>query len=276
MRDLAGKVAVVTGGGSGIGRGLCRGFAAEGMAVAVADVDPASAEETAAGLRARGARAIAVRTDVSDRKALEELAERVSRELGGVHLVCNNAGVFVGGRPLENTEADWRWLLDVNLMGVVHGCHVFAPRLLAQGEGHIVNTASVGGFLAGPELDVYCATKFAVVGFSEALRAELAPRGVGVSILCPGQIATRLAESERLRPRGGGRAGGSSGMLAPLIAGGMDPDEVAKFVIAGVRSDAEYVFTHAEFRDPLAQRFGRVLAALDAVPAVSPSTRPPG
>jgi NAD(P)-dependent dehydrogenase (short-subunit alcohol dehydrogenase family) len=267
MREFGGRVAVVTGGGSGIGRGLCRGFAAEGMAVAVADVDLDSAEETAAGLRERGARAIAVHTDVSERKSLEELAERVQAELGGVHVVCNNAGVCIGGRPLENTQADWSWLVGVNLMGVVNGCHVFAPRLVAQGLGHIVNTASVGGFLSGPDLDVYCTTKFAVVGFSEALRAELAPRRVGVSILCPGQVATRLPDSERLRPRGLGPAGGKSGMLSPFIEGGMHPDQVASLVLEGIRNDAEYVFTHAEFRPILAERFGRVLAAFDALPA---------
>ena len=273
MKQLVGRVAVVTGGGSGIGRGLCRGFAAEGMAVAVADVDLGSAEETAADLRERGARAIAVHTDVSDRMCVEELASRVQSELGGVHVVCNNAGVCIGGRPLENTEADWRWLVGVNLMGVVHGCHVFAPRLVAQREGHIVNTASVGGFLAGPELDVYCTTKFAVVGFSEALRAELAPKGVGVSILCPGQVLTRLPDSERLRPRGLGPAGGTSGMLTPFIEGGMHPDEVAGLVLAGIRSDAAYVFTHAEFRAVLAERFDRVLAAFDAAPAAQRAAR---
>jgi NAD(P)-dependent dehydrogenase (short-subunit alcohol dehydrogenase family) len=273
MRELRGRVAVVTGGGSGIGRGLCRGFAAEGMTVAVADVDLASAEETAAGLRERGARAIAVHTDVSDGKSVEELARRVVAELGGVHVVCNNAGVCIGGRPLENTEADWRWLVGVNLMGVVHGCHVFAPRLVAQGEGHIVNTASVGGFLAGPDLDVYCTTKFAVVGFSEALRMELAPKGVGVSILCPGQVLTRLPESERLRPRGFGPAGGTSGMLSPFIEGGMEPDDVAPLVLAGIRDDAEYVFTHEAYRALLADRFQRVLAAFDAVPGAKGGAR---
>lgn len=266
MRELKGRVAVVTGGGSGIGRGLCRGFAAEGMAVAVADVDLASAEETAAGLRESGARAIAVHTDVSERKSVEELAQRVEAELGGAHVVCNNAGVCIGGRPLENTEADWRWVVGVNLMGVVHGCHVFAPRLVAQREGHIVNTASVGGFLSGPDLDIYCTTKFAVVGFSEALRAELGPKGVGVSILCPGPVATQLFESERLRPRGLGPAGGTSAMLAPFTAGGMHPDELAALVLAGIRDDAEYVFTHEGFRALLDQRFQRVLAAFDAVP----------
>jgi NAD(P)-dependent dehydrogenase (short-subunit alcohol dehydrogenase family) len=273
MRELKGRVAVVTGGGSGIGRGLCRGFATEGMAVAVADVDMTAAEETVADLRERGAKAIAVHTDVSERKSVEELAGRVAAELGAVHVVCNNAGVCIGGRPLENTEADWRWLVDVNLMGVVHGCHVFAPRLVAQGEGHIVNTASVGGFLAGPDLDIYCTTKFAVVGFSEALRAELAPKGVGVSILCPGPVATGLATSERLRPQGLGPAGGGSGVLTPFIEGGMHPDEVGGLVLAAIRDDAEYVFTHAGFRAFLDERFQRVLAAFDALPGAKADGR---
>jgi NAD(P)-dependent dehydrogenase (short-subunit alcohol dehydrogenase family) len=273
MRELKGRVAVVTGGGSGIGRGLCRAFAAEGMAVAVADVDLVSAEETAAGLRESGARALAVHTDVSDRKSVEELSSRVVAELGGVHVVCNNAGVCIGGPPLENTEADWRWLVGVNLMGVVHGCHVFAPRLIAQREGHIVNTASVGGFLSGPDLDIYCTTKFAVVGFSEALRAELAAKGVGVSILCPGPVATQLSGSERLRPLGLGPAGGKSEILNPFIEGGMPPDELGALVLAAIRDDAEYVFTHAGFRTLLGERFGRVLAAFDALPAAEGASR---
>jgi NAD(P)-dependent dehydrogenase (short-subunit alcohol dehydrogenase family) len=262
MRELAGRVAVVTGGGSGIGRGICRRLAQEGMQVVVADVDLSSAEKTCTELRERGARAVAVHTDVSQRASVEALRERALRELGGVHLVCNNAGVYTGGDPLANTEGDWRWLVDVNLMGVVHGCQIFAPHLVAQGEGQIVNTASVGAFLAAPELDVYCATKYAVLGFSEALRAHLAPKGVGVSILCPGAIRTNLARSDRLRPPGAGPAGGRSQTLAPMIEGGADPLEVGEFVLRGVRENAEYIFTHAEFRGLIEARFQRVLAAL--------------
>ena len=261
MRELAGKVAVVTGGGSGIGRGICRRLAQEGMKLAVADVDLPATEKTCAELREAGARALAVHTDVSERRSLVALRDRVLRELGGVHVVCNNAGVYVGGDPLANSEGDWRWLVDVNLMGVVHGCHVFAPHLVAQGEGHIVNTASVGGFLAAPDLDVYCATKFAVVGFSEALRAHLERKGVGVSILCPGAIRTNLARSDRLRPRSAGASGGTSRTLAPMIEGGADPLDVGEFVLRGVRENAEYIFTHAEFRDFIEARFQRVLAA---------------
>ena len=265
MQDLAGKVAVVTGGGNGIGRGLCRGFAAAGMAVAVADVDAAAAEKTAGELRARGARALAVRTDVSERKSLEELAARVESELGPPHVVCNNAGVLTTGELLEQTEGEWRWIVGVNLMGVVHGCHVFAPRLVARGAGQIVNTASVGGFLASPQMDIYTTTKYAVVGFSEALRQDLAPKGVGVSILCPGPIATQLAHSDRLRPPGAGPAGGSARGLSPFIEGGMDPDDVAPMVIRGVRANAEYIFTHGQFRGPIEARFARVLAGFEGL-----------
>src|SRR5215468_1713082 len=265
MQDLAGKVAVVTGGGNGIGRGLCRGFAAEGMAVAVADVDAAAAEATAKELVGRGARAIAVRTDVSERKSLEALAERVERELGAPYLVCNNAGVLTTGPLLAQTEGEWRWIVGVNLMGVVHGSHVFAPRLVAQGAGHIVNTASVGGFLASAEMTIYTTTKYAVVGFSEALRQDLAGKGVGVSILCPGPIATELARSDRLRPADIGAAGGTAQNLKPFITGGMDPDDVAPIVLRGVRANAEYIFTHGQFRAPIEARFRRVLAGFDGV-----------
>jgi NAD(P)-dependent dehydrogenase (short-subunit alcohol dehydrogenase family) len=271
MQDLSGKVAVVTGGGNGIGRGLCRGFAAERMAVAVADVDVAAAEETARELRGRGAKAIAVRTDVSDRKSVEDLAARVERELGPAHVVCNNAGVLTTGELLAQTEGEWRWIVGVNLMGVVHGSHVFAPRLVARGAGHIVNTASVGGFLASAQMDIYTTTKYAVVGFSESLRQALADKGVGVSILCPGPILTKLASSDRLRPADVGAAGGTATGLAPFIEGGMDPDAVAPMVLRGIRANAEYIFTHAQFRGAIEARFQRVLAAFDGVP---PGPRP--
>ena len=155
MEDLAGKVAVVTGGASGIGRGMCRRLAAAGLDVAVADIDVAGAEATADELRASGARALGLAVDVADRESVEELADRAFAEWGGVHVVCNNAGVIVGGALCDATEEDWRWLLSVNLGGVVNGCSVFAPRLIEQGRGgQIVNTASIGGWLAGPGLGV--------------------------------------------------------------------------------------------------------------------------
>jgi NAD(P)-dependent dehydrogenase (short-subunit alcohol dehydrogenase family) len=263
MQDLAGKVAVVTGGGHGIGSGICRSLAAAGMRVAVADIDLPAAETVAASLREQGGKSIAVRVDVSDRDSVRQLALTTQRELGGVHVVCNNAGVLVGGAMSEITEADWQWLLSVNLMGVVHGSQRFAPILAEQGEGHIVNTASVGGFLAYPQMAIYCTTKFAVIGFSDALRQELAAKKVGVSILCPGKVRTNLAEADRLRPIGLGRAGGSSQVLSGEMEGGMDPKLVGDCVVRGIHADASYIFTHPEFRERLRAHFDGILAGFD-------------
>jgi len=261
MNEMGGKVAVVTGGGSGIGGGMCRAFAREGMRVAVVDVERGAAERVAGEI---GGNAGAFACDVADRGAVESLAEEVRAAFGGVDLVCNNAGVLVGGPMLETTEDDWQWLLSVNVLGVVHGSQVFGRLLAAQGHGHIVNTASVGGFLPYPDLATYCATKFAVVGFSEALRTELAPRGVGVSILCPGKVHTNLAHADRLRPERFTRAGGSSQILGQL-EDGMEPLQVGECVLRGVAANAEYIFTHAEFRGLFEERFARVLSAFDAV-----------
>jgi NAD(P)-dependent dehydrogenase (short-subunit alcohol dehydrogenase family) len=265
MQDLAGKAAVVTGGASGIGRGLCESFAAAGLAVAVADIDAAGAASVAAALRERGARAVAIEADVTAPDSLERLAEQSFRELGAIHVLCNNAGVIVGGTLQEATEEDWRWILGVNLGGVINGCRAFVPRFLEQGQGgHIVNTASIGGFLSGPGLGLYCTTKFAVVGFSDALRAELAPHGIGVSILCPGGVKTNLIEADRNRPAELAATGGRADSLRGLVEAGIDPGEVGAHVLRGIEADAHFIFTHAGFRSLFDDRFQTVLAAFDA------------
>jgi NAD(P)-dependent dehydrogenase (short-subunit alcohol dehydrogenase family) len=265
MEELSGKVAVVTGGASGIGRGLCRRLAHAGLDVVVADIDADGADATAAELRELGVRSLGVRVDVSDRKSFAALADRAFAELGGVHVVCNNAGVIVGGALCDATEDDWRWVLSVNLGGVVNGCAVFGPRLIAQGQGgHIVNTASVGGFLAGPGLGIYCTSKFAVVGMSESLRAELAPHGIGVSALCPAAVKTKLIDADRNRPAELAQVGGKAEMMRAAIDGGIDPDEVGDCVVRGIRNDAAYIFTHPGARDAFAAKFQSVLAAFDA------------
>jgi NAD(P)-dependent dehydrogenase (short-subunit alcohol dehydrogenase family) len=264
MEDLAGKVAVVTGGASGIGRGLCRRLAAAGLDVAVADIDAAGALAVAGELRESGVRALGVAVDVSDRESVSALADRTFAELGGVHVVCNNAGVIVGGTLCDATEDDWRWLLSVNLGGVVNGCTVFTPRLVEQGQGgHIVNTASVGGLLAGPGLSLYCTSKFAVVGLSQSLRAELAPHSIGVSALCPAAVRTKLVDADRNRPSEFARTGGGAEMMRAAVVGGLDPDEVGDCVVRGIRSDAAYIFTHPSFRDALDDHYQSVLAAFD-------------
>ena len=181
MRDLAEKIGVVTGGASGIGLGIARSLAAEGMAVVIADVETAAGEAAARALREGGGRALFVETDVADRASVEALAERAFSEFGGVHVVCNNAGVCVGTSMTEASEDEWRWLLSVNLDGVIHGVQAFVPRLIEQAHGgHIVNTASMGGLIASAWLGIYSVTKYAVVGLSESLRDELAPVGIGV------------------------------------------------------------------------------------------------
>ena len=212
----------------------------------MADVDAGSAKQTADGIQADGGRAVATACDVTQRASVEALADTARDAFGGIDVVCNNAGVLVGGPFLDLTPGDWEWVLGVNVMGVVHGSTVFGKILAEQGSGHIVNTASIGGFLAGGEMAPYTASKFACLALSESLRAELEPRGVGVSILCPGPIDTNLPTADRLRPASAGSAGGSSEMLAPFIAGGMQPDDVAPFVIRGIRENRIYIFTHPE------------------------------
>jgi NAD(P)-dependent dehydrogenase (short-subunit alcohol dehydrogenase family) len=264
MQDLKGKVAVVTGGASGIGLGIAQALARAGMRVVVADIEAAAADKAASDLRDAGAEAIAVPTDVADPDSVEALADSAIRELGGVHVVCNNAGVIVGG-PLEKSTAhDWEWLLGVNVMGVVNGCRTFAPRLREQGQGgHIVNTASVGGLLPAPGLGVYCTSKFAVVGFTASLRLELAPDGIGVSTLCPGGVRTNLLAAERNRPQHMTDVGGDAEVIREMLESGMPPAQVGACVLRGIQEDTPYIFTHPEFRPIIENRFQEILAGFE-------------
>lgn len=245
--ELSGKTAVVTGGGSGIGAGMCRRFGAQGMKVVVSDVDADSAEAVAARLRSEGSEAVAIRCDVSERGDVEALAEASIAQFGGVDVVCNNAGVFLGGNMRDFTLGDWEWVISVNLMGVVNGSSVFTPHLARRGSGHIVNTASIGGFASDPNCAPYTTSKFAVVGYSEALRADLEPDGVGVTILCPGPVATGIATGDRLRPVSAGTSAASSKAAIAIVEQGMSPDEVGELVVRGIAENAPYVFTHPEF-----------------------------
>jgi NAD(P)-dependent dehydrogenase (short-subunit alcohol dehydrogenase family) len=260
MQDLQGRIAVVTGAASGIGRGIALALAEAGMQIGVADRDRDGAAETSATIASQGGRARPFFVDVASAASLEMLASDVERDLGAVAVLCNNAGVAVGGKLLDATEADWRWLVDVNLMGVVHGCRTFAPRMIARGAGHIVNTASIGGFLAGGDLGVYCTTKFAIVGYSETLRDELAPHGVGVTVLCPGAYRTRLADASRGRDAAYGSGQKDVAALGFLLDAGDPPDTIGRHVLRGIRDDTPYAFTHAAFRPLLEARFAAVLA----------------
>jgi len=253
MDELRGKVAVVTGGGSGIGRALCLAFAAEGMRVAVADVEQPAADAVRAEVEAAGGTAIAAAVDVSDRAAVRALADRVYAELGSCDVLCNNAGVLAFKRAQETLDSDWDWQLGVNLGGVVNGVQAFLPRMLSSGRGgHIVNTASIAGMSAGAGaagLLAYSTSKFAVVGLSESLAADLKSDGIGVSVLCPGGVATRIADAGRNRPE---RFATQAPPVMPPGAAGlqtaMAPAAVAALVVRAVREDQLFVFTHPETR----------------------------
>jgi NAD(P)-dependent dehydrogenase (short-subunit alcohol dehydrogenase family) len=265
MEKLAGRVAVVTGGASGIGLGIARAAVAEGMRVALLDIEDAALD---GARRSLGADAIALRADVSDPATLAAAAEQVLARFGRIDVICNNAGVLTQGRLAESRIRDWEWLVGVNLLGVVHGIRVFVPHLRAHGEGgHVVNTASVAGLSALPGgLGIYTATKHAVVALSEVLHEELAPEGIGVSVLCPGGVRTRIFEAGRNRPEvlGGPDADALRAAAANGVAEmGMDPLAVGERVLRAVRANELYVLTHPEFRAAFAARAEAILAAYD-------------
>lgn len=275
MRELAGRVAVVTGGGSGIGEALCRRLAAEKMRVVVADVEEASAGRVSEELVAAGGEALPLAVDVRDGAAVEALAQRTYREFGACHLLANNAGVALFRPALEMAPQDWEWVLSVNLLGVIHGVAAFLPRMREQGgEAHIVNTASICGLVAlrGTGLAAYTASKFGVVGLSEALHDELADAGIGVSVLCPGGVATRILESERNRP---GELRTASAPPPQAERGGeresregiLQPDAVAGYVLDAVRENALYVITHPDWKPLVERRHADIVAAFDAAAA---------
>ena len=276
MEQLSGKVAVVTGGGSGIGRAMALAFAAEGMSVAVVDVDPAAAEAVAGEVRAAGQKAMAAVCDVSDRAAVRGLADAVRAELGGAHIVCNNAGVVASRPTYEMTDGDWDWVLGVDLMGVVNGIQAFLPGMVAAGEGgHIVNTASIAGLVpaAAPNIISYTAAKYGVVGISETLHEELKPFDIGVSVLCPGVVRTRIGESGRNRPDRFADTPPPQAPAAPpagsppriVGSGVIEPETLAQHVVRAVKGNDLYVVTHADTREAVEARFGAIIAAYDAL-----------
>ena len=270
MTTFSGKVAVVTGGGSGIGRALALALAREGARIVVADVEEAAASETARLLAAAGAEGWPVRTDVADRRQVESLADRVFARYGATHLLFNNAGVVVHGALESATWEDWQWVLGVNLWGVVHGLLAFLPRMIAGGQGgHIVNTASMAGLIASQGLGVYTTAKYAVVGLSETLAKDLRPHGIGVTVVCPMGVATRIREAGRNRPAALRNAPGSPEARATTLIGRtLDPDGVAAQTLAAIRAGALYVITHDEALEPLRRRFQRLEDAVRRRPQV--------
>jgi NAD(P)-dependent dehydrogenase (short-subunit alcohol dehydrogenase family) len=253
MNELQNKVAVITGGASGIGRAVAEAAAGAGMKVVLADIEEAALKETDAAMAASGADVLSVVTDVSVGSSVEELRDKALTRFGAVHLVHNNAGVAVGGPLWTVSEADWTWVLGVNLWGVIHGIRAFVPVLLEQGEGHVVNTASLAGLTSPGMLGPYNVTKHSVVTLSETLYRDLEAIGsrVGVSVLCPGFVQTRIAESDRNRPAWAPAAVlpqgvELQGVVRNLVAAGIDPIDVAEKILYAVRNNRFYIITHED------------------------------
>jgi NAD(P)-dependent dehydrogenase (short-subunit alcohol dehydrogenase family) len=277
MRELAGKTAFVTGGAGGIGLALGRAFAQAGMKVMLADIESDALSGAVTSLHNVGPAVRGVICDVADAASVDAAAEETIEAFGNVHVVCNNAGVAAAG-GIDNISLDnWRWVLDVNLMGVLHGIRAFLPHIRGHGEGgHFVNTASMAGMNGGLGFSPYVASKFAVVGMSEGLAEQLKPHGIGVSVLCPSFVRTRIHESGRNRPARygetqtfdpGSPAGQMLAFIAASIAAGLEPADVAAKVLAAIREDQLYIFTHPDMRGAVDERFAAIQTAMDEVTA---------
>jgi NAD(P)-dependent dehydrogenase (short-subunit alcohol dehydrogenase family) len=274
MREFAGKTAFVTGGASGIGFALGRAFAEAGMKVMLADIETDALEAAVKSLHNVGPDIRGIICDVADPVSVERAAKVSYHSFGNVHVVCNNAGVAAGS-GIDNISIDnWRWVLDVNLFGVLHGIRSFLPHIRAHGEGgHIVNTASMAGMINHMGFSPYSASKYAVVSMSEGLAAQLKPLGIGVSVLCPSYVRTGIGESGRNRPQRYGPtqaldpASPAAAMVAEIAAhlqAGLDPAVVAARVIDAIRNDELYVFTHPNMGGA-GERFAAIQAAMDKV-----------
>ena len=264
MRDLDGKVCVITGGAGGIGAAMARRFRRAGMEVVLGDVEAAALEAAVAVV---GGDTLGVACDVTSAASMDDLRDAALERFGGVHLVCLNAGVAPIAKVLDTSLETWRWVIDVNVMGVVHGLNSFVPALVAQGEGHVVITASAGGLSTTFAMGAYAATKHALVAIAATLQLELASTGVGVSVLCPGALRTRIFESERNRPDE--LAGDTHTAPERVVASykhavsvAADPDVVADAAYEAVVADRLFVLPSPEVNDTIIERLDAVRAAL--------------
>lgn len=270
MKNLEGKVAFVTGGASGIGFGIASALGEAGVKVAVADIEKVALKKAVDKLRKGGADVLALQVDVTDREALKRAAKKTQKHFGKIHIVCNNAGVASGGPIHKASYKDWDWVLGVNLNGVVNGVMTFVDLIRSHGEGgHIVNTASLAGHMAAPGLGIYNTSKFAVVGLSETLRADLAQDKIGVSVLCPGVVSTQIHKSSRNRPARL-TEGDSSDLMNldekradEMMKQGRDPALVGAQVVDAIRNNELYIFTHPEYKAIVKSRMEQILGAMD-------------
>lgn len=274
MKDVAGKVAFVTGGASGLGLAMARSFTGAGMKVAIADIEDAALEAARASFAESNAEVIALKVDVTDRDAMAAAREETLRAFGKVHVVCNNAGVALNGNVADMSYKDWDWVMKVNLDGVINGVVTFINDIRSHGEGgHFVNTASIAGQYGMPGLSIYCASKFAVVGLSESMRVDLAGDNIGISVLCPGIVATGIGASERNRPDeyGGSRSPAMTRRNpdAPQQVNGqpmdvLEPGTIGEMVLYAMLNDHFYILSHDEFRPSLERRAEEISGAFTA------------
>lgn len=283
MKDLVDRVAVVTGGASGIGRAMASRFATEGMKVVVSDIDAVALDVAVAELRGAGHDAIAVPCDVSRADELRALADATLETYGAVHVMCSNAGVVIGGRVDELTDDEWRWVLDVDLWSAIHGARIFLPLLERQGEGHLIATASTSGLSAAPFIGPYAVAKAGVIGLMECLRRELDERRspVGASVLCPGPVKTAIVRSHATRPGAvGARSDTAAGRGFQADTGrylaetGKEPAYVADLVVDAVRTNRFWILTHPEWGDVLRDRTEAMVTTGDLTsrPAPEPAS----
>lgn len=270
MQQLAGKNAFITGGASGIGLAMAQAFLREGMNVAIVDVDPEALAVAEQQLKGSNAKVVALQLDVTDRSQYQTVADQAEAALGPIHVLCNNAGVYRGGNLDAVTYEDWDWVMGVNVGGVINGIQTLVNRIKVHGEGgHIVNTASMAGVTTSPGLGVYNTSKFAVVGLSEALRLDLQPHNIGVSVLCPGMVRTRILESERTRPEtfdvdaedANEAAQAHSEVMQMAMNAGIEPAEVADLVVQGIKQNQLYLFPHPELGDAARERMQAISAS---------------
>ncbi len=283
MQDLKGKVAVITGGGSGLGRELALCCAARGMKLLLGDVDEAGMQETLRLVeeRAPGTESTTMRLDVSRLEQVQAFAELCKTRFGGAHLLFNNAGVSVNGPIWENTQADWDWVLGVNLYGVVWGIKTFTPMMLEQGEGHIVNVASAAGWLNGPSAGIYNVSKCSVVAMSETLALDLRDAGsekIGVSVLCPAFFPTGIADSQRNRPadkadtieRNDIAEKRAQALKYAVEHGRIPASDVAEMTLKAVEDDQFYIFPHRKIKQLIAMRAAAADREKDVFDSMNP------
>lgn len=272
MKDVKGKTAFITGGGAGVGLGMAKVFTEAGMKVVIADIREDHLEEAMAHFAGTNHAVHAIKLDITDREAMAAAADEAEKVFGKVHLLCNNAGINLFVDMDEATYDDYDWVMNVNLGGVINGFVTFIPRIKAHGEGgHILNTASMAAFISGPGAGIYTGAKFAVRGLTEAMQYSLAPHNIGVSVLCPGLVKSKIYESDKIRPEGQSHEKGPVNQefmsrLKDVHEFGMDPVEVGQKALEGIKRNDLYIFSHPEFRDEMKEIFDEILASMPPMP----------